>query len=170
MSTHTAGGASGTLETVTAALGNDVLRAVLLPEPSLPVGGVRVHEPGTAQSPGRGDIVLAIGMDDVTAVTALLAPARRVAAAVATKCRVQDDADVLRAAADSGCGCSYWTRASIGCRRWPCCRVRSPGTPPTPVRSRPGRRPVRTRRHGGRRGRRPRDDRGPAGLAARLLK
>ncbi|MER5829011.1 hypothetical protein ABT086_44295, partial [Streptomyces mirabilis] len=63
MTTHTAGGASGTLETLTAALGNDVLRAVLLPEPSLPVGGIRVHEPGTAQSPGRGDIVLAIGME-----------------------------------------------------------------------------------------------------------
>jgi hypothetical protein len=104
MTTHTAGGASGTLETLTAALGNDVLRAVLLPEPSLPVGGVRVHEPGTAQSPGRGDIVLAIGMDDVTAVTALLRRLGGVAAAVATKCRVHDDADVLRAAADSGCG------------------------------------------------------------------
>lgn len=104
MTTHTAGGASGTLETLTAALGNDVLRAVLLPEPSLPVGGIRVHEPGTAQSPGRGDIVLAIGMDDVTAVTALLRRLGGVAAAVATKCRVQDDADVLRAAADSGCG------------------------------------------------------------------
>ncbi len=71
MTTPTAGGASGTLETLTAALGNDVLRGSP-PEPSLPVGGVRVHEPGTAQSPGCGDIVLAIGMDDVTAVTALL--------------------------------------------------------------------------------------------------
>lgn len=104
MTTNTGEGRGGTLESLTAALGNDVLRAVLLPEPSLPVGGVRVHEPGTAQSPGHGDIVLAIGMDDVTAVTALLRRLGGVAAAVATKCRVQDDADVLQAAADSGCG------------------------------------------------------------------
>jgi len=104
MTTNTASGTGGTLETLAAALGNDVLRAVLLPEPSLPVSGVRVHEPGTAQSPGRGEIVLAIGMDDVTALTALLRRLGGVAAAVATKSRVRDDADILRAAADSGCG------------------------------------------------------------------
>lgn len=95
---------SGTLESLAAALGSDVLRTALLPEPALPVGGVRIHEPGSAHSPARGEIVLAIGVHDAAVVTALLRSLGGTAAALATKCRVQDESEVLRAAAEYGCG------------------------------------------------------------------
>ncbi|MET8976385.1 helix-turn-helix domain-containing protein [Streptomyces sp. NPDC004539] len=105
MATRPEPGAAGPrLETVAASLGGDVLRAVLLPEPSLPVSGVRVHETGSVQDPARSEIVLAIGTEDVTVLAELLRRLSGVAAAVVAKCRAQDDAELLRAAAGHGCG------------------------------------------------------------------
>ncbi|MEU6259643.1 PucR family transcriptional regulator [Streptomyces griseorubiginosus] len=104
MTEGSAYGPSPTLEALTAALGAGVLRAVLLPEPSLPVTGVRVHESGSVQGPGRGEIVLAIGVEDVAAVTGLLRRLAGVVAAVAAKCPDRNDAELLGAAAEHGCG------------------------------------------------------------------
>ncbi|MCX4766921.1 helix-turn-helix domain-containing protein [Streptomyces sp. NBC_01275] len=94
---------SGTLDSLVTALGSDVLRAVLLPEPSLAVGGVRIHEPGAAQASARGEILLAVGAHETAAVAALLRTLRGTSAALAVKCRVEDDTEVLGAAAEHGC-------------------------------------------------------------------
>ncbi|WP_460060605.1 PucR family transcriptional regulator [Streptomyces sp. YKOK-I1] len=94
---------SDTLDSLVAALGSDVLRAVLLPEPSLTTGGVRIHEPGTAQTSAPGEILLAVGAHEATAITALLRTLRGTRAVLAVKCRVEDDTKVLGAAAEHGC-------------------------------------------------------------------
>ncbi|MEU3618034.1 helix-turn-helix domain-containing protein [Streptomyces sp. NPDC006872] len=94
---------SGTLDSLATALGSDVLRAVLLPEPSLTVGGVRIHEPGAAQASERGEVLLAVGAHEPAAVAALLRTLGKTFAALAVKCRVEDDTAVLGAAAEHGC-------------------------------------------------------------------
>lgn len=94
---------SGTLDSLVATLGSDVLRAVLLPEPSLRVGGVRIHEPGAGQTSARGEVVLAVGVHEAAAITALLRTLSGSAAALTVKCRVGDDTEVLEAAAEHGC-------------------------------------------------------------------
>jgi PucR C-terminal helix-turn-helix domain/GGDEF-like domain len=93
-----------TLESLTARLGREVLRAVLLPEPAVPVTGIRVHDPGQAAGPARGEIVLGIGVHDTAAMVELLRQLGPVAAALAVKCRIQDDTEVLRAAAEHRLG------------------------------------------------------------------
>ncbi|WP_369227088.1 PucR family transcriptional regulator [Streptomyces sp. R39] len=94
---------SGTLDSLVAALGSGVLRAVLLPEPSLPVGGVRIHEPGAARASTPGEVLLAVGAHEAATVTALLRTLRGSVAALAVKCRIEDDTEVLEAAAEHGC-------------------------------------------------------------------
>ncbi|NNN30613.1 helix-turn-helix domain-containing protein [Streptomyces sp. S3(2020)] len=95
---------SGTLDSLATALGSDVLRAVLLPEPSLAVDSVRIHEPSDAQSPALGEVVLAVGTHEAAPITNLLRTLRGSVAALAVKCRVEDDTEVLGAAAEHGCG------------------------------------------------------------------
>lgn len=86
-----------------ALIGGEVLRSVLLPDPDSPVTGVWVYEAHPTREPDQSEIVLAIGMESVRELTQLLEERASRNAAIVLKCRVDDDVELIRVAADMGC-------------------------------------------------------------------